>query len=89
MLRSVIRFNREHPDTVLPIPGLTDCDLFQPCSYKRQEGLQGFVQELDSEDGVPLCKMGAESFANVIWNVSSPIEQGETHVREAFLKRYC
>ena len=68
VLRSVIRFNREHPDTVLPIPGLTDCDLFQPCSYKRQEGLQGFVQELDSEGGGPsaqdegrkLCKRNLE-----------------------------
>ena len=52
----------------LPIPGLTDCDLFQPCSYKRQEGLQGFVRELDSEGGGPsvqdegrkLCKRNLE-----------------------------
>lgn len=50
VLRSVIRFNREHPDAALPIPGLIGCDLFLLCSGKRQEGLQSLVRELDSDD---------------------------------------
>lgn len=49
VLRSVIRFNREHPDMALPIPGLVDCDLFRLCSEKRRDGLQNLVRELDSE----------------------------------------
>ena len=35
--------------------------------------------------GAALHRMRTERPANVSWSVSFPIEQGEVHVREAFL----